>query len=96
MCTPQMDRSEMFIELYREEKKEEGDRGGQEDTYWTEKETKPCITSPHSPPRPRTKSAAGPRLVGKGTGLSPHQLRPALPRLQASLLLKFLAGGTYS
>ena len=31
MCTPQMDRSELFIELYREEKKEEGDRGGQED-----------------------------------------------------------------
>ena len=31
MCTPQLDRSEMFAELYREEKKEEGDRGGQED-----------------------------------------------------------------
>ena len=31
MCTPQLDRSEMFMELYREEKKEEGDRGGQED-----------------------------------------------------------------
>ena len=31
MCTPQLDRSEMFTELYREEKKEEGDRGGQED-----------------------------------------------------------------
>ena len=30
MCTPQLDRSEMFMELYRE-KKEEGDRGGQED-----------------------------------------------------------------
>ena len=30
MCTPQLDRSEMFMELYREEK-EEGDRGGQED-----------------------------------------------------------------
>ena len=25
------DRSELFMELYREEKKEEGDRGGQED-----------------------------------------------------------------
>ena len=31
MCTPQLDRSEMFTELYREEKKEEGDRGGQKD-----------------------------------------------------------------
>ena len=26
-----LDRSEMFMELYREEKREEGDRGGQED-----------------------------------------------------------------
>ena len=31
MCTPQLECSEMFMELYREEKKEEGDRGGQED-----------------------------------------------------------------
>ena len=31
MCTPQLDRSEMFTELYRKEKKEGGDRGGQED-----------------------------------------------------------------
>ena len=31
MCTPQLDRSEMFTELYRDEKKEEGDRGGQKD-----------------------------------------------------------------
>jgi len=31
MCTPQLDFSELFMELYREEKKEEGDRGGQED-----------------------------------------------------------------
>ena len=31
MCTPQLDRSEMFTELYREEKKEAGDRGGQKD-----------------------------------------------------------------
>ena len=38
MCTPQLDRSEMFTELYREEKKEEGDRGGQEDTRGNEKE----------------------------------------------------------
>ena len=29
MCTPQLDHSEMFTELYREEKKEAGDRGGQ-------------------------------------------------------------------
>ena len=26
-----LDRSEMFMELYREEKREEGDRSGQED-----------------------------------------------------------------
>ena len=31
MCTPQLDHSEMFSELYREEKREEGDRGGQDD-----------------------------------------------------------------
>ena len=31
MCTPQLDHSEMFTELYREEKKEEGNRGGQKD-----------------------------------------------------------------
>ena len=31
MCTPQLDRSKLFTELYREEKKEEGDRGDQED-----------------------------------------------------------------
>ena len=31
MCTPQLDHSEMFTELYREEKREEGDRGDQED-----------------------------------------------------------------
>ena len=31
MCTPQLDCSEMFMELYREEKREEGDRGSQED-----------------------------------------------------------------
>ena len=30
MCSPQLDHSEMFTELYREEK-EEGDRGGQKD-----------------------------------------------------------------
>ena len=31
MSTPQLDRSELFTDLYREEKKEEVDRGGQED-----------------------------------------------------------------
>ena len=31
MRTSQLDHSEMFMELYREEKREEGDRGGQED-----------------------------------------------------------------
>ena len=31
VCTPQLDRSEMFTELYREEKREEGARGGQKD-----------------------------------------------------------------
>ena len=31
MCTPQLDRSAMFMELYREEKKEESNRGGQKD-----------------------------------------------------------------
>ena len=33
MCTPQLDHSELFTELYREEKKEEGGRGGQEDKW---------------------------------------------------------------
>ena len=37
MCTPQVDHSEMFTELYREEK-EEGDRGGQEDKRGNENE----------------------------------------------------------
>ena len=31
MCTPQLNRSEIFMELYREEKREEGNRGDQED-----------------------------------------------------------------
>ena len=38
MCTPQLDCSEMFTELYREEKREEGDRGGQEDKRGNQKE----------------------------------------------------------
>ena len=44
MCTPQLDHSEMFVELYRAEKREEGDRGGQEDKKWAIKrrETDPA------------------------------------------------------
>ena len=38
MCTPQLDCSEMFTELYREEKREEGDRGGREDKGGNQKE----------------------------------------------------------
>ena len=38
MCTPQLDRSEMFMELYREEKRKDGDRGGQEDKEGNQKE----------------------------------------------------------
>jgi len=33
-----MDHSDMFMELYREEKREEGDRGGQEDKGGNQKE----------------------------------------------------------
>ena len=33
-----LDSSEMFTELHREEKREEGDRGGQEDKRGTQKE----------------------------------------------------------
>ena len=33
-----LDRSEMFTELYREQKREEGDRGGQEDKGGNQKE----------------------------------------------------------
>ena len=38
MCTPKLDHSEMFTELYREEKREEGDRGGQEDKGGNQRE----------------------------------------------------------
>ena len=38
MCTPQLDLSEMFMELYREEKRQEGDRGGQEEKGGNQKE----------------------------------------------------------
>ena len=52
MCTPQLDHSEMFTELYREEKKEDGDRGGQEDKRGEWKggrQIQPVIPK-HSPP----------------------------------------------
>ena len=48
MFTPQLDHSELFTELYREEKKEEGDRGGQEDKRreWKgERQIQPVISS---------------------------------------------------
>ena len=48
MCTPHLDRSEMFTELYREEKRKEGDRGGQEDKRgeWKgERQIQPAISS---------------------------------------------------
>ena len=48
MCTPQLDRSKMFTELYREEKREEGDRHGQEDKSgeWKgERQIQPVISS---------------------------------------------------
>ena len=38
MCTPQLDQSEMFTELYREKKREDGDRGDQEDKKGESKE----------------------------------------------------------
>ena len=38
MCSPSLDSSEMFTELHREEKREEGDRGGQEDKRGSQKE----------------------------------------------------------
>jgi len=48
MCTPRQDCSEMFMELYREEKREEADRGGQEDKRggWKgERQIQPVISS---------------------------------------------------
>ena len=48
MCTPQLDHSEMFMELYREEKREEGDRGGQEDKRGEskgERQIQPVVSS---------------------------------------------------
>ena len=43
-----LDRLEMFMELYREEKREEGDRGGQEDKEWEskgERQIQPVVSS---------------------------------------------------
>ena len=37
-----LDRSEMFTELHREKKSEEGDRGGQEDKGGNQKERDRC------------------------------------------------------
>ena len=48
MCTPQLDCSEMFTELYREYKREEGDRGGQENKREEskgERQIQPVISS---------------------------------------------------
>ena len=38
MCSPSLDPSEMFVELHREEKREEGDRGVQEEKRGNQKE----------------------------------------------------------
>ena len=38
MCAPQSGPLRMFMELYREEKREERDRGGQEDKGGNQKE----------------------------------------------------------
>ena len=38
MCAAPLDHSEMFMELYREEEREEVDRGGQKDKQKKEKE----------------------------------------------------------
>ena len=48
MCTPQLDRSDMFLELYREQKREEGHRGCQEDKSREskgERQIQPVISS---------------------------------------------------
>ena len=36
MCIPQLDHSEMFTELYREEKREEGVRGDLNEMRWNQ------------------------------------------------------------
>ena len=38
MCIQQLDRSEKFSELYKEEKREEGNRGDQEEKSGNQKE----------------------------------------------------------
>ena len=48
MGTPQLDRSDMFLELYREQKREEGHRGCQEDKSREskgERQIQPVISS---------------------------------------------------
>ena len=48
MCTPHLDRSEVFTELYREEEREEVNRGGQEDKRGEskgERQIQPVINS---------------------------------------------------
>ena len=56
MCAPSLDCSEMFTELYREEKREEGDRSGQENKGGTKgRETDPASNQfPKCSPLPRT------------------------------------------
>ena len=56
MCSPQLDPSEMFMELHREEKREEGDRGGQEDKGGIKRrETDPASNQiPKCSPQPGT------------------------------------------
>ena len=50
-----LDLSEMFMELHREEKRDEGNRGGQEDKRGTQKETDPASNQfPKCSPQPRT------------------------------------------
>ena len=48
MCAAPLDHSEMFTKLYREEKREEGNRGGQEDKREEskgERQIQPVISS---------------------------------------------------
>ena len=59
MCTPQLDHSEMFMELYREEKREEGDRGGQEDKGVGGWEIKRSETDPASNQFPKCSPPSG-------------------------------------
>ena len=56
MCSPQSGSlREMFTELHRQEKREEGDRGGQEDKRGNQKERDPASSQfPKCSPQPRT------------------------------------------